>query len=187
MTLYTIIAVIAILVLASIALYNNLVTKRNRVQQAFSTIDVLLKNRHDLLPNLVATAQKYMEHEGETLTRITELRSDAVNARKAPDSRIAADVEIQRLLGGLRLQVENYPELKADLIFMQLFSSLEEMEGQLVSARRTYNAVVTDFNNSQEVFPANLIARQLGFRRGELLKTSEEERVAPSVKQLFAQ
>lgn len=188
MATYLSLAVVACIVIAAltvISLYNSLIVKRNRVKQAFSTIDVLLKNRYDLIPNLVATAQRYMEHEGTTLTRISELRSQSVDPKQSTDNRLAADAEIQGLLGGLRIQVENYPNLKADAMFMELFSSLETLEAQLVSARRTYNAVVTDFNNSQEMFPWNLVAGVLGFQRGELLKTPDEERVVPSVEKLF--
>ena len=186
-TIFIVSAIVVIIALFCVFFYNSLVVKKNRVEQAFSTIDVLLKKRNDLLPNLVATVQRYMEHEAETLKRIIELRSQSGNAKAPTDSRIAADTEIQRLLGGLSVQFENYPELKADLHFMQLFSSLEEMEGQLASARRSYNATVTDFNNAQEMFPGNLFARSLGFIPGALLKTPEEERAAPSVKKLFAQ
>ena len=186
MTVLLVIAVVAIAlaVLAVIGISNNLVVQRHRVVQAFSTIDVLLKNRFDLLPNLVAVVGRYMRHEASTLARVTELRSQTGGSAPA-ESRLAADAEISRILGGLRLQIENYPELKADHSFQQLFSSLEGMEGQISSARRAYNAAVTSFNNAIEMFPGNLFAGRWGFTRRLVLQIPESDRAVPSVKTLF--
>ena len=186
MTVLLVIAVVAIAlaVLAVIGIYNNLVVQRNRVDQAFSTIDVMLKNRFDLLPNLVAVVGRYMRHEASTLARVTELRSQTGGSAPA-ESRLAADAEISRILGGLRLQIENYPELKADHSFQQLFSSLEGMEGQISSARRAYNAAVTSFNNASELFPGNLFAGRWGSTRRLVLQLPESDRAVPSVHPLF--
>lgn len=180
-----VVVVLAVLtVVAVVGIFNNMVVRRNHVEQAFSTIDVMLKNRYDLLPNLVAVVGRYMRHEADTLARITELRS--LTGSSAPtESRLAADAEISRILGGIRLQIENYPELKADLSFQQLFSSLEGMEGQISSARRSYNAAVTSYNNSMEMFPGNLFARTWGFTRKTVLQIPESDRAVPSVKALL--
>jgi Uncharacterized conserved protein len=178
------VVVIALAIMTVIGIYNNLVARRNQVDQAFSTIDVMLKNRYDLIPNLVAVVGRYMSHEADTLARVTELRSQTGGSAPA-ESRLAADAEISRILGGLRLQIEKYPELKADHSCQQLFSSLEGMEGQISSARRAYNAAVTSFNNAIEMFPSNLFAGRWGFTRRFVLQIPESDRAVPSVKTLF--
>lgn len=188
-------ATIALLVIAAIIVaaavfcvkyYNMFITQKNRANQSYSDIDVFLKKRSDLIPNLVGTVERYMKHENETLTRITQLRARMTDSTQNLDSRVAADKEMNQLLGGLMIQLENYPELKADTQFMELFSSLESMEGQLSAARRTYNAVVTGYNNSVEMFPGNIMAGIFSFKRRDLLEATAEERQNPSVKQLFS-
>lgn len=183
--LIIVIAVVVILALALVGMFNQMIVKRNRVEQAFSSIDVMLKNRFDLVPNLVATAERYMIHEADTLTRISALRSTAGNSKAPTEKRLAADAEMHNLLGGLRLQIENYPDLKANQGFLQLFNSLESLEGEISSSRRAYNAAVTSFNNAIEMFPGNMVAGILGFRRRDVLTIAPEERVAPAVKSLF--
>lgn len=180
-------AVLALfLVLVGIGYYNAFVARRNAVEQAFSTIDVMLQKRFDLVPNLVATVQQYMRHEGDTLTRIAELRGRAADERADSDSRVQAANAMNRLIGGIMLQVENYPELKANANFTELQQSLEGMEEQIAAARRAFNAAVTLFNNSVEMFPGNIVAGLFGFRRRTLLETPEAERKNPDVKSLFS-
>lgn len=177
--------VVVVLVAAGIGYYNGFVSQRNMVEQSFSTIDVMLKNRYDLIPNIVAAVQQYMKHENETLTRITELRGQAVNTNADADARVTATNEMNRLLGNIMLQVENYPELKASQNFRELHATLEGTEAQLAAARRAYNAAATRFNTSIEMFPGNVIAGMFGFKRRALLETPEAERRAPDVKALF--
>lgn len=182
---YVLVALAASLALLAIAYYNGFVAKRNGVHQAFSTIDVMLKKRADLLPNLVATVQQYMKHEAGTLERITQLRSRVTDARADEDARVQANNELTRLLGGLMLQVENYPDLKANRNFTQLADSLHVMEEQLSAARRTYNATVTVYNNAIQMFPGNLVAARFGFAPRALLEIAPEDRKTPDVKALF--
>ncbi len=182
---------IVVILLAAAALllvlyYNSFVSRNNQVAQAFSTIDVMLKKRCDLVPNLVAAVERYMRHESATLTRIAQLRAKAGDDKASPDARVGADNELSRLMGGLMLQVENYPELKADAGFLQLANTLHGLEEQLSAARRTYNAAATSFNISVEMFPGNLAARLFGFVRKNLLEIPPEDRKVPDVKALFS-
>ncbi len=183
--LIVLLAIVVVLGLLLVVYYNSFVNRNNQVAQAFSTIDVMLKKRCDLVPNLVASVRQYMAHENATLTRIADLRSRAADSKASPGDRVGADNEMNRLLGGLMIQVENYPELKADSNFLQLDSSLHSLEEQLSAARRTYNAAVTSFNNSVEMFPGNLVARLFGFVRQNLLEIPPEDRKTPDVKALF--
>ena len=177
--------VIVIAGCACIYYYNHFVARKNAVDQAYSTIDVMLQRRADLVPNLVAVVSRYLKHESETLTRIAELRSAAANRSGDLGERVNADSALGRLVGNLIIQVENYPELKADQNCQSLFLSLESMEGQISAARRSYNAAVTNFNNAIEMFPGNLLAGFFRFGRRELLQATPEERRVPSVKELF--
>ncbi|MCL2000424.1 MAG: LemA family protein [Planctomycetes bacterium] len=185
MFLYAAVAIILCFALLLVLYYNSFVTRNNHVMQAFSTIDVMLKKRCDLTPNLVASVERYMRHESSTLTRIAELRAKAGDGRASPDARVGAGNELGRLLGGLMLQVENYPQLKADTNFLQLGKTMHSLEEQLSAARRTYNAAVTSFNNSVELFPGNLAARLFGYGRRNLLEIPAEDRKVPDVKALF--
>ena len=184
--LFGIVAVaVIILILAGIGYYNSFVSKRNMVEQSFSTIDVMLKNRYDLIPNLVATVRQYMDHEAATLTRIAELRARAGDSRADVDARVNAINELNRLVGNLMVQVESYPELKANANFLELQSTLHNTEEQLSAARRAFNATVTNFNTSIEMFPGNVIAKLFAFKRRALLETPPEERRTPDVHELF--
>lgn len=177
------IAILAILIV--VFYYNSFISKRNMAEQAFSTIDVMLKKRCDLIPNLVATVQQYMKHESGTLTRIAELRGRAADSDADANSRVAANNEMNKLLGGIMVQVENYPDLKANQNFTQLQNSLNNMEEQLSAARRAFNAAVVGFNTSIEMFPGNLVAGLFGFKRKDVLVTDPEDRKVPDVKALF--
>lgn len=181
-----IILVIAILVfLIFISLYNNLIRKKNQVTNAFGTIDVQLKNRYDLIPNLVATVQQYTSHEKDLLTKITELRSKALSQEVNPEDKIKLDNQISSTLSGLMVAVENYPDLKASRNFLDLQKSLNEVESQIAAARRTYNAAVTDFNNAIQTFPGNLMAGMMSLTTKEVFAADEAERSNVNVKNLF--
>lgn len=182
----TIILIVAgALCLALIAYYNAFVSRRNMARQAFSTIDVMLKKRGDLIPNLVAIVRQYMVHESSTLARIAELRSRIADGAADPGERVAADNEFSRLFGGIELRAENYPELKSNHLFLNLQRTLSTLEEQLSAARRTYNAAVTLYNNSVEMFPGFLLAGLFGFKRQELLETPPEERRSPDIRALL--
>jgi LemA protein len=164
-----------------IATYNRFVTLRNRVDQAFATIDVMLKQRYDLVPNLVACVTGYLRHESATLTELTALRAKALSGILSPDETVDAGVKAGHRLGRIMLACEAYPQLRASDNFVVLQRNLNEIEEQLASARRAFNAAVTEYNNSVEMFPGNLAAAILGFRPRQLFETSEPERPAPNI------
>src|SRR6218665_33518 len=147
-----------------VALYNNLVKLRNRRQNAFADIDVQLRQRHDLVPQLVQTVKGYASHESEVLQKITEARSAAINARTI-DDKIVAEQQLTSALQGLQLHVEAYPHLKANQNFLQLQEELSDIENKLAASRRFFNGATTEYNNAVESFPGNLLARNFGFQR----------------------
>ncbi|MDL2255673.1 LemA family protein [Parabacteroides sp. OttesenSCG-928-G06] len=183
LTIKLIILLAVLLVLGAIA-YNSLIRKRNQVDNAFASIDVMLKKRFDLIPNLVATVQQYAAHEQELFAEITRLR--AMDYGKFSESeKQAFDAVFTHAGDRLRVVAENYPELKASENFIQLQRSLNETEEQLSAARRTFNASVTDFNNSVQSFPTNLVATLFGFQCKSLFHIPEHEKATPDVKELF--
>ena len=146
------------------SLYNGLVKLRNRRQNAFADIDVQLRQRHDLVPQLVETVKGYATHERELLMRITEARSAAMAAHTI-DDKIKAEQQLTTALQGLKVQVEAYPDLKANQNFLQLQEELSDIENKLAASRRFFNGATTEYNNAVESFPSNLIARNFGFLR----------------------
>lgn len=170
--------------LLAIVYYNGFVAKRNRVDQAFSTIDVMLKRRFDLIPNLVATVKEYARHERDVLEKITALRARALEAA-GPDDRLRAANELGHQLHGLMVQMEQYPELKANANFIQLQRSLNEVEEQLAAARRTFNASVTAYNTSIQMFPGSVLAGMFHFAERPLLEIDAGERENPDIGALF--
>ncbi|MBI1342627.1 MAG: LemA family protein [Terrimonas sp.] len=169
------IVVIVIIIFWMISLFNRLVSLRNRRQNAFADIDVQLRQRHDLVPQLVETVKGYAGHEREVLTRITEARSAALQA-KGIDDKIVAEQQLSSALAGLKVQVEAYPDLKANQNFMQLQEELSDIENKLAAARRFFNGATTEYNNAVETFPSNLIANNFGFKREILFDLGDEGR-----------
>lgn len=176
-----------LLVVLYAVLYNSLIGKKNQVEYAYSGVDVQLKKRHDLVPNLVATVKQYMEHERELLERITELRARATASNLSDQERLQAESQLSGALRSLMIAVENYPQLKANENFMHLQASLNEIEEQIAAARRAYNAAVTDYNNAVEMFPTNIVAGMMGLKRRPVFEAEESERATPQVAQLFKQ
>ena len=164
MVVLIVVGIIILLILWVISLYNGLVRLRNRRQNAFADIDVQLRQRHDLVPQLVDTVKGYAGHEKEVLTKITEARSAAINATTI-DGKIAAEQQLTTALQGLKISVEAYPDLKANQNFLQLQEELSDIENKLAASRRFFNAATTEYNNSVEAFPGTLIARNFGFKR----------------------
>jgi len=156
-------------------LYNGLVRLRVLVEEAWSGIDVQLKKRFDLIPNLVETVKGYAKHEKGTFEKVTELRTRAMNTER-PKELAEIEGELRGTLKTLFAVAENYPELKANENFLNLQNTLKEIETEIESARRYYNGAVRDFNMKIQVFPANLIAGPLGFRSKEFFETSETEK-----------
>ena len=175
-------AVILLLLLWGVAIYNRLVRQRALVKEGFSGINVQLRRRADLIPNLVSTVEGYATHERETLTQVIEHRGDAVSA-KGVAATAQADNMFSAMLGRLMAVAEAYPDLKANQNFQQLQSELAEIEEHLQSARRYYNATVRDLNTSIQSFPHVLIARPMGFGEEEsYTDTDASIQTAPVVK-----
>lgn len=174
-------AVLAAIGLWIATLYNRLVRLRNRADNAFSTVDVQLKQRCDLIPAVVAAVKGYMAHERSVLQRLIELRARTVDASLSQWERIEVDRAITPLLRQVMARVEDYPELQASQQVEQLQRTLNEVEAQIAAARRTYNAAVTDLNVSMESFPTNLVAGSLGFERKPLFEAEAGEKAVPAV------
>jgi LemA protein len=180
--LIAIVAVVAIVVLLVIVSYNGLVRLRLQTQNAWSDIDVQLKRRYDLVPNLVETVKGYASHERGTLESVTEARTRAVAAQGAgPAERAAAEAQLSQALQGLTVAVEAYPELQASGGFRDLQQQLAGIEEAIQNARRFYNAVVREFNAKVMQFPSNLIAGGFGFTPREFFEAGEVERANPKV------
>ena len=164
-----------------ISIYNALVRLRNRVKNAWSQIDVQLKRRHDLIPNLVETAKGYMQHERETLTAITDARSRAMGAGTVGD-KAQAEGELGGALSKFMLVVENYPDLKANTNFLALQEELTSTENKLAFSRQSYNDQVLFYNNKIEMFPSNVIAGMFNFTGEEFFEIEDEaEKAVPKV------
>lgn len=178
---------IALVVIAMVGfmLYNSLIQKKNQVTNVFATIDALLKKRFDLIPNLVAAVKNYMEHEKGVLTQITELRSKAMAGNLSDDEKVDLENKMSKLMGNIRVAVENYPDLKANQNFLQLQGSLNETEEQISAARRAYNASVTDYNNAIEMFPTNIIASMINYKLKKVFEALDEEKKNVNVNDLF--
>lgn len=178
-------AVVLILIVSIVSMYNTLVRKRNEVDNAFGGMDVQLKKRYDLIPNLVASVKQYAAHEKELLTKITEMRAKAISGNLSNEEKVALDNQISTGVRSLMVAVEDYPDLKANENFMNLERTLNEVESQISAARRTYNAVITDFNNAIETFPQNIIAGVMKLTRKAVFETPEIERKNVDLKSLF--
>lgn len=175
-------AVIVLIVIWVIAAYNGFVRLRNMVEEAFSTMDVYLKKRVDLIPNLVETVKGYASHEKETLERVIKARNIATTAENM-DDRIQGETMLTGALRSLFAVAEAYPDLKANTNFMDLQGQLQRMEDEIANARKYYNAVVKEFNTKIELFPNNVIAGIFRFTRKPLFEVKDEtERDAVSVK-----
>ena len=164
--------------------YNSLIRRRNRVDQAYSTIEVQLVQRYDLIPKLVETVKQYMGHERSLLEDIVRLRSEAMRAT-IPADKIRKDNELSSALGQLNVTMENYPQLKASENFVQLQRALNEVEEQLAAARRSYNGAVVDYNNAVQTFPNSLIAGSLNFGTRQMFTADEKKRGDVDMKGLF--
>lgn len=182
---YILIAILVLVVLFIFSLYNRLIRRRNEVQNIFGSIDAMLKKRFDLIPNLIETVGTYMEHERTVLTDITEMRTKAINPDTNMEEKIDIQNKLNKSMGDILIAVEAYPDLKANQNFIQLQGSWNEVEEQISAARRAYNAAVTDYNNSVETIPTNIVAGILGFKRMPVLEIPEHERKNISAKQLF--
>ena len=181
MVMYIVIGVVVVLLILVLFTYNNLVQLRNKVKEAFSTMDVYLKKRYDLIPNLVDIVKGYAQHETDTLQEVTKMR---VNAQKGDsDTAINSEVKIGDALQSLLVVVEKYPDLKANTNFLDLQERLSKMEEEIAFSRRYYNGSVREYNNKCQMFPFNLIAGMFGFKALPMFQVeSEQERKVVDVK-----
>jgi len=184
-TLLILLAILVIVALIFISMYNGLIRRRNEVDNAFGGMDVQLKKRYDLIPNLVASVKEYAKHEKELLNKITELRASALKPDLSVNEKISLDNQISGAIKSMLISVENYPELKANENFIFLQRSLNEVESQISAARRTFNAVVTDYNNGIQVFPNSIIAGMMGMKRKEVFVIQQAERENVDVSKMF--
>ena len=182
-TLITIIIVVLIIIIIGtvIHMYNNLVGLRNRVKNSYSQIDVQLKRRNDLIPNLVETIKGYASHEKGVLEEVTKARTGVMNATSVEETS-AADNQLTGALKTLFAVAENYPDLKANSNFQQLQSELSETEDKISYARQFYNDVVLKYNNACQQFPSNMLAKLFGFKEEQFFQTPESEKAVPEVK-----
>ena len=181
---WIILGVIVVIVLWAITVYNSLVAMRQRVNQAFADVDVQLKQRHDLIPNLVETVKGYAAHERGTLEAVIQARNTAI-AAPGLDQKVAAENMLSGALRQLFALSENYPNLKANANFQQLQSDLSDIENKLAAARRFFNSAVQEYNTGIQQFPAALFAASLGFQAHtffDLGETRAQLEQAPSVK-----
>ena len=180
-TAIVVIVIIAFIALFFISIYNSLVKLKNRVKNAWSQIDVQLKRRHDLIPNLIETVKGYMTHERDTLENITKARSQAVAAEGVGD-KAKAEGELTRALGKFNLVVENYPDLKANQNFLSLQEELTSTENKISFSRQNYNDQVLFYNNKIEMFPSNIMAGMFKFNKEEFFEIEDEkEKEVPKV------
>src|SRR5512140_1306491 len=182
MELIVIIAIVVVVVLVVFGIYNGLVTRRNRIDEALGQIEVQLKRRHDLIPNLVEAVKGYMGFEQSVLTKVTEARANAVAAgAQGPHDKAQAENALTGALRSLFAVVENYPDLKANQNVMQLQEELTTTENQISFSRQHYNATVLDYNNSIQTLPAVLFAGVLGFTKREFFDAEPEASEVPKV------
>lgn len=178
---YIIIAVLVLLIIWYFSTYNSLISLRNRKDDQFSQIDVQLKRRADLIPNLVETVKGYAKHESKTLEDVIKARNTYTTAHTV-DEKVKASGEITNALNKLFALSESYPDLKANTNFMSLQNDLKDTEDKISMARQFYNDTVLTYNNKVERIPSNIVANIGGFKKGEFFQIDEKEKEAPTVK-----
>lgn len=176
-TIYIILGILAAFILWVIFSYNRLVALTNRGEEAWSDIDVQLKRRYDLIPNLVETVKGYMQHEAGTLQKVTEARTKAMGAQSV-DQHAQAENILTGALKSLFAVAESYPDLKANTNFVELQRELSDTENKIQAARRFYNSVVQDLQNALESFPSNLIGSSFGFKTRDFFALADNEQAA---------
>ncbi|AGN25114.1 LemA family protein [Erysipelothrix rhusiopathiae] len=168
-----ILAIVVVIALFAISAYNGLVKLRNMVEEAFSTMDVYLKKRYDLIPNLVETVKGYAGHEKDTLENVIAARNKAVNAQ-GMEEQLAAEGDLSKTMGRLFALTESYPDLKANTNFMDLQGQLKTIETEIAQSRKYYNGVTRQYNTKRETFPTNIFANMFGFGRKPLYEVDNE-------------
>lgn len=177
---WIIIAIVALIALLVVGVYNSLVKSRMQTQESWSQIDVQLKRRNDLIPNLIETVKGYAKYEGQTLEKIAELRAQIAKASSPAEAMQASDA-LTRQVAGILAVAENYPDLKANASFVKLQDELTNTENKISYSRQLYNTTVSNYNVKLETFPSNIIAGLFGFKKADFLQTPEEEKAVPTV------
>ena len=175
MWIYIVIAVIVIIVLYALITYNNFIKLKNMVKEAFATMDVYLKKRWDLIPNIVETVKGYAKHEENTLKEVVELRNSSYDSM-SDDEKVKANQRISKDINKIMLLAESYPDLKASTNFQDLSRELSKVEEDIANSRKYYNGAIEMFNNKVEMFPSNIFAKLFGYKPKEMFETDEQER-----------
>lgn len=181
MWVYIIFAIIALIVIYTLVLYNNFVKLNNKVKEAFSTMDVYLKKRWDLIPNIVETVKGYAKHEKDTLKEIVELRNSTYD-KMSDDEKIKTNEQLSSGINKIMALAEAYPDLKANENFKDLSHQLAKVEDDIANSRKYFNGVVRVYNNKVEMFPSNILAKLFGYKSKAMFETSETERESIKVK-----
>ena len=175
MWIYIVVAIVVVILIYVFIVYNSLITLTNKVKEAFSTMDVYLKKRWDLIPNLVETVKGYAKHEKETLEKVISLRKHAYDAMST-EEKLQTNEELNGNLQKIMFLVENYPDLKASENFRNLSKELTQVENDIANSRKYYNAVVRMYNNKVEMFPSNIIAKLFSYHTKKMFEIKEEEK-----------
>ncbi len=179
--LWVVLAIVVVIILSIVGAYNSLVGLRNQVKNSWSQIEVQLKRRHDLIPNLIESVKGYMQHERGTLDTLTKARTQAIGAQTVGE-RAKAEGALSGALGRLMVSVENYPDLKANQNFLALQEELSSTENRIAFARQNYNDQVLAFNNKIQMFPSSLIASSFSFTKEEFFELEDKsEKEVPKV------
>ncbi len=175
MLIYIILLIIILIIIYAFALYNNFVKLNNKVKEAFSTMDVYLKKRWDLIPNIVETVKGYAKHEKDTLEEVVELRNSTYD-KMSDDEKIKTNEQLSSGISKIMVLAEAYPDLKANENFKNLSKELSKVEDDIANSRKYYNGVVRIYNNKVEMFPSNIFARLFGYKSKSMFEASANER-----------
>ena len=179
--IYIFVTVVVVILLVFIIIYNGLIQKKNAIDNAYFSMDVMLKKRYDLIPQLVQTVKGYMNHEKDVLIQLTELRQKVLVENLNTNEKVELDNKINTALQNVFASFENYPQLKASENFLKLQGAINETEEQLAASRRFYNAAVNDYHNGIEMFPSSLVASWMGLKNKTYFSITDEHRQVPSV------
>ena len=180
--IYIFVTVLVIIMIVLIIIYNNLIQKKNAIDNAYFSMDVMLKKRYDLIPQLVETVRGYMTHEKDVLTQLTELRQKVIVENLNTNDKVELDNKINTVLQNVFASFENYPQLKASENFLNLQGAINEAEEELAASRRFYNAAVNDYHNGIEMFPSSLVASWMGLKHKTFFSIANEHKEVPAFK-----
>jgi len=176
-----IVAVLVVIILAGIFMYNSLIQKKNAIDNAYFSMDVMLKKRYDLIPQLVETVKGYMHHEKDVLMQLTEMRQKLMAGNLSTNDKVELDNKINSALQNIFVSFENYPQLKASENFLKLQGAINETEEQLAASRRFFNAAVNDYHNSIEMFPSSMVASWMGLKHKTYFNIPDSMKEVPFV------